>query len=60
MGAYSAFSDYAEGFLAGMLTTPAQIRATIAAFGDLGADEVMFYCYGRDADQVDRLADALP
>ncbi|MFF7939964.1 LLM class flavin-dependent oxidoreductase [Nocardia gamkensis] len=60
MGAYYAFSDYTEGFLAGMLTTPAQIRATIAEFGDLGADEVMFYCYGRDADQVDRLADALP
>ncbi|WP_063021504.1 LLM class flavin-dependent oxidoreductase [Nocardia niwae] len=60
MGAYYGFSDYTEGILAGMLTTPAQIRTTIAEFGDLGADEVMFYCYGRDADQIDRLADALP
>ncbi|MGW5142851.1 LLM class flavin-dependent oxidoreductase [Nocardia beijingensis] len=60
MGAYYEFSGYTEGILAGMLTTPAQIRAALAAFGDLGADEVMFYCYGRDADQIDRLADLLP
>ncbi|MGK8522140.1 LLM class flavin-dependent oxidoreductase [Nocardia asteroides] len=60
MAAYYAFSDYTEGIVAGMLTTPEQIRATLARFGDLGADEVIFYCYGRDADQVDRLADVLP
>ncbi len=59
MGAYYAFSGYTEGILAGMLSTPAQIRTTVAEFADLGADEVMFYCYGRDADQVDRLADVL-
>ncbi|MGY2010668.1 LLM class flavin-dependent oxidoreductase [Nocardia gipuzkoensis] len=59
MGAYYGFSGYTEGILAGMLSTPAQIRATVAEFDDLGADEVMFYCYGRDADQIDRLADVL-
>ncbi|MFD8249920.1 LLM class flavin-dependent oxidoreductase [Nocardia sp. NPDC059691] len=60
MGAYYAFTGRAEGMLEGMLTTPARIRSAMAQFGDLGADEVMFYCYGRDADQVDRLADLLP
>ncbi|WP_039800978.1 LLM class flavin-dependent oxidoreductase [Nocardia araoensis] len=60
MGAYYEFSGRAEDMLAGMLTTPAQIRTALAQFGDLGADEVMFYCYGRDAEQVDRLADLLP
>ncbi|MEU4409818.1 LLM class flavin-dependent oxidoreductase [Streptosporangium sp. NPDC023963] len=39
-----------------MLTTPERIRDAIGAFTDLGADEVMLYCWARDADQVDRLA----
>ncbi|MEU7631462.1 LLM class flavin-dependent oxidoreductase [Nocardia sp. NPDC049220] len=59
MRAYYGFSDYTEGILAGLLTTPAEIRTTVAEFEDLGADEVMFYCYGRESDQVDRLADVI-
>ncbi|MEU7763940.1 LLM class flavin-dependent oxidoreductase [Nocardia sp. NPDC049190] len=59
MRAYYGFSDYTEGFLAGLLTTPAEIRTAVAEFEDLGADEVMFYCYGRESDQVDRLADVI-
>ena len=43
--------------VAGLLTTPGQIRAAIAQFEDLGADEVMLYCHGRDPGQVDRLAE---
>ncbi|MFF3571080.1 hypothetical protein [Nocardia jiangxiensis] len=43
----------------GMLTTPEQIRSAIRQFEDLGADEVILYCYGTDPDQVDRLADAV-
>ncbi|MER5647690.1 LLM class flavin-dependent oxidoreductase [Streptosporangium sp. NPDC002524] len=39
-----------------MLTTPERIRDAIRAFTDLGADEVVLYCWARDADQVDRLA----
>ncbi|MFF3438787.1 LLM class flavin-dependent oxidoreductase [Streptosporangium sp. NPDC002721] len=42
-----------------MLTTPERIREAITAFTDLGADEVMLYCWARDADQVDRLADVV-
>ncbi|GAB0104959.1 LLM class flavin-dependent oxidoreductase [Nocardia sp. JMUB6875] len=59
MGAYYEFSGRADYMVAGMLTTPGEIRDAVRQFDDLGADEVMFYCYGRDADQVDRLADLL-
>lgn len=59
MHAYYTFTGMADRMVAGMLTTPAGIREAIAAFADLGADEVMLYCYGRDPNQVDRLADLL-
>ncbi|WP_040782656.1 LLM class flavin-dependent oxidoreductase [Nocardia pneumoniae] len=57
MGAYYRFTGRAESMVSGMLTTPDEIRTAMAQFEDLGADEVMLYCYGRDVDQVDRLAD---
>ena len=64
--ARAAMTDYyrfagglADQMVAGMLTTPEQIRKTIAEFEGLGADEVMLYCYGRDPGQVDRLADVI-
>jgi alkanesulfonate monooxygenase SsuD/methylene tetrahydromethanopterin reductase-like flavin-dependent oxidoreductase (luciferase family) len=59
VGRYYEFSGRAESMVAGMLTTPGQIRAAIAQFQDLGADEVMLYCHGRDPGQVDRLAEVL-
>ncbi|WP_227996827.1 LLM class flavin-dependent oxidoreductase [Nocardia australiensis] len=59
MGDYYEFSGRADFMLAGMLTTPHEIRTAIKQFDDLGADEVMLYCYGRDTDQVDRLAEAI-
>jgi alkanesulfonate monooxygenase SsuD/methylene tetrahydromethanopterin reductase-like flavin-dependent oxidoreductase (luciferase family) len=59
MRAYYGFTGMADRMVAGMLTTPAEIRDAIAAFTDLGADEVMLYCYGLDPTQVDRLADVL-
>ncbi|GAA0411862.1 luciferase [Acrocarpospora corrugata] len=42
-----------------MATTAGQIRDTLTEFADLGADEVMLYCWAHDPDQVDRLADLL-
>jgi len=57
MAAYYAFTDRAGYMVNGMLTTPARIRDAIARFADLGADEVMLYCHGRDPEQVSRLAD---
>ncbi|MGP4089680.1 LLM class flavin-dependent oxidoreductase [Streptomyces sp. KR55] len=59
MHEYYAFTGTADRMVAGLLTTPAEIREAIARFADLGADEVMLYCYGLDPAQVDRLSDAL-
>lgn len=59
MHAYYTFTGMADRMVAGLLTTPNEIRDVIAGFADLGADEVMLYCYGLDPSQVDRLADAL-
>ncbi|MEY9933259.1 alkanesulfonate monooxygenase SsuD/methylene tetrahydromethanopterin reductase-like flavin-dependent oxidoreductase (luciferase family) [Catenulispora sp. GP43] len=60
MAAYYRFTgDRADQMVAGMLTTPAAIRHTIAQYADLGVDEVMLYCYGRDPGQVERIAEAL-
>ncbi|MGF6887320.1 alkanesulfonate monooxygenase SsuD/methylene tetrahydromethanopterin reductase-like flavin-dependent oxidoreductase (luciferase family) [Nocardia sp. GAS34] len=54
---YYEFSGRADYMADGMLTTTDQIRSAIRQFEDLGADEVMLYCYGTDPDQVDRLAE---
>ena len=59
LGRYYEFSGRAPFMVAGLLTTPGQIRAAIAQFEDLGVDEVMLYCHGRDPGQVDRLAELL-
>ncbi|ATY12689.1 LLM class flavin-dependent oxidoreductase [Amycolatopsis sp. AA4] len=57
MRAYYAFTGMAEQMASGMLTSADDIRAAIRAYRDLGADEVMLYCWGSDPEQVDRLAD---
>jgi alkanesulfonate monooxygenase SsuD/methylene tetrahydromethanopterin reductase-like flavin-dependent oxidoreductase (luciferase family) len=57
LSSYYAFTGDVSTAAAGMLTTPGQIRSTLAQFADLGADEVMLYCWARDAGQIDRLAD---
>ncbi|MFD8608923.1 LLM class flavin-dependent oxidoreductase [Streptomyces sp. NPDC059631] len=59
MHAYYAFTGMPDRMVSGMLTTPQAVRDTVTAYADLGADEVMFYCYGLDPDQVDRIAEAL-
>ncbi|MFD8544124.1 LLM class flavin-dependent oxidoreductase [Streptomyces sp. NPDC059649] len=57
--AYYSPGDYVEHVVKGLLTTPAAIREAVAAFRAIGADEVMLYCWSPDADQVERLADAV-
>jgi hypothetical protein len=60
MGDYYRFTGgRADQMVAGMLTTAAGIRQAIGQYADLGVDEVVFYCYGRDPEQVEQLADAL-
>ncbi|MEU6994892.1 LLM class flavin-dependent oxidoreductase [Streptomyces sp. NPDC046465] len=57
MHSYYTFTGIADRIVAGMLSTPREIREAIAGFADLGADEVMLYCHGIDPDQVDRLGE---
>ncbi|GAA1955724.1 LLM class flavin-dependent oxidoreductase [Catenulispora subtropica] len=60
MGDYYRFTGgRADQMVAGMLTSGERIRQTVRQYEDLGVDEVMLYCYGRDPEQVERLADAL-
>ncbi|MFJ6064709.1 LLM class flavin-dependent oxidoreductase [Streptomyces tendae] len=56
---YYAFTGRAEYMTKGLLTTAREIRAAVDAFRDIGADEVVLYCWSSDVDQVDRLADTL-
>ncbi|GAB2977086.1 LLM class flavin-dependent oxidoreductase [Amycolatopsis acidiphila] len=58
--AYYGFAgDLATQNAERMLTTPSAVREAVEAFTALGADEVILYCWSPDADQVDRLADAV-
>jgi hypothetical protein len=56
---YYAFTGRAEYMTKGLLTTAGEIRAAVDAFRDIGADEVVLYCWSSDPDQIDRLTDAL-
>lgn len=56
MGAYYAFTGSADRMTAGLRTTPAAIRDGIAAFEQVGADEVILYCWSAETAQLDRLA----
>lgn len=60
IGAYYHDSSAADSMVTGLLTTPAALRGAVRTYADLGADEVMFYCWATDPDQVDRIAAALP
>ena len=57
MADYYAFTGDASRMTAGLCTTRAAVRDTISAFADLGADEVVLYCWATDPTQLDRLAD---
>lgn len=59
VAAYFRFKGGPSDMADSVLTTPAAIRSAIAAFGGLGADEVMLYPWLAGLDQVDRLADAV-
>ncbi|KAF2776369.1 F420-dependent reductase [Streptomyces sp. OM5714] len=59
LGDYYAFTGRAEYMTKGLLTTAREIQAAVDAFRDIGADEVVLYCWTSDPDQVDRLADAV-
>jgi alkanesulfonate monooxygenase SsuD/methylene tetrahydromethanopterin reductase-like flavin-dependent oxidoreductase (luciferase family) len=56
---YYGFVENAGDIADRMLTTPQRVREAVVTFADLGADEVMLYCWTTDVDQVDRIADAI-
>ncbi|AOP49192.1 LLM class flavin-dependent oxidoreductase [Streptomyces lydicus] len=55
---YGPDNGHTEHIVNGLLTTPARIRAAVAEYRAIGADEVMLYCWSPDPDQVERLAEA--
>jgi alkanesulfonate monooxygenase SsuD/methylene tetrahydromethanopterin reductase-like flavin-dependent oxidoreductase (luciferase family) len=57
IGSYYGFLSDTRHVLDNLLTTPQRIRDAVTVFTDLGADEVMLYCWSGDRGQVDRLAD---
>lgn len=56
---YYEFTGRAEYMAEGLLTTPDAIRAAVAGYAGIGADEVILYCWAADPDQVARLAEAV-
>ncbi len=59
IGSYYAFTGDPGAAVDGLLTGPGSIRAGVAQLAELGADEVMLYCWARDPGQVDRIGDLL-
>ncbi|GAA5132230.1 hypothetical protein [Pseudonocardia adelaidensis] len=57
MGTYYGFTGSTERMVGGLLTTSHRVRDAVAAYADLGADEVVLYCWATDVVQVDRMAD---
>lgn len=53
---YGYMGPIAEAIVNGLPTTPEAIKATIQAFSDIGADELVLWPCIPDLDQVDRLA----
>ncbi|HEY4386736.1 MAG TPA: hypothetical protein VGN34_19950 [Ktedonobacteraceae bacterium] len=54
---YPIFGPFAEFKANALLTIRRQVRDAITAFADIGADELMFYTWSSDPEQIDRLAD---
>lgn len=56
---YYGYLDDAARIAEYMVTTAEDLRRNIGRYGDLGVDEVICYCWARDPEQVERIADAL-
>lgn len=57
--AYYAPHSFTDHVVNGLLTTGDRIREAVAVCREVGADEVMLYCWAPDPDQVERLAGAV-
>jgi alkanesulfonate monooxygenase SsuD/methylene tetrahydromethanopterin reductase-like flavin-dependent oxidoreductase (luciferase family) len=56
---YYRYVDDAHRIAEYMVTTPRLLRTVIAQYEQLGVDEAICYCWGRDVNQVERIGDAL-
>ncbi|KND41070.1 luciferase [Streptomyces stelliscabiei] len=56
---YYAFTGRAEYMAEGLLTTREAVRAAVAGYAGIGADEVILYCWSPDPDQIGRLSEML-
>jgi alkanesulfonate monooxygenase SsuD/methylene tetrahydromethanopterin reductase-like flavin-dependent oxidoreductase (luciferase family) len=56
---YGPNEPYTPQVLQGLVTEPAALRATIQAFAELGADELMLYTWTSDVRHVDLLTEAV-
>lgn len=56
-GYYGLGTPVAEGIVNGMPASPEAVKATIQAFSDIGADELILWPCIPEIDQVDRLAE---
>jgi alkanesulfonate monooxygenase SsuD/methylene tetrahydromethanopterin reductase-like flavin-dependent oxidoreductase (luciferase family) len=54
---YAGAGEFTELVMKGMNTTPDDLRATVKAFGDIGADELIFNPTTDELDDVRHLAD---
>jgi alkanesulfonate monooxygenase SsuD/methylene tetrahydromethanopterin reductase-like flavin-dependent oxidoreductase (luciferase family) len=52
-------TNYPDMVVQRMLTTSDQVRDAINQLTDVGADEIIFYCWSPDTAQIDRFAEAL-
>lgn len=59
LSAYYAGYPRERAIVERLITTPEGVRDAAAASADLGADELMLYCWSTDPDQVDELAAAV-
>jgi alkanesulfonate monooxygenase SsuD/methylene tetrahydromethanopterin reductase-like flavin-dependent oxidoreductase (luciferase family) len=54
-----AGEEFATMIAGAVCTTPAELKAVLSAYGDLGADEIMFNSATDDPDEIARLADVV-
>jgi alkanesulfonate monooxygenase SsuD/methylene tetrahydromethanopterin reductase-like flavin-dependent oxidoreductase (luciferase family) len=52
-------ANYTDMVVQRMLTTSDQVRDAVNQLTDIGADEIIFYCWSPDTAQIDRFAEAL-
>jgi hypothetical protein len=56
---YATVPPFAASISAALLTTEQQLRETIHALQQIGTDELIFFAWSTELDQIDRVADVI-